>query len=111
MEASVSAVLAFSAAAPMAAPAAVELLLPMVAAHSESFPRMEGEREASLEQNAKEKMTTAEWGEQLPLCCYFYLVPGSRWLILAIHCEGEVAGWIWPSTCQHHGRRGLHYAL
>jgi hypothetical protein len=36
------------------------------------------EREASLEQNARKKMTAAEWGEQLPLCYYFYLTPGNR---------------------------------
>jgi hypothetical protein len=34
----------------------------MAAAHSESFARMEGEREASLEQNAREKLTAVEWG-------------------------------------------------
>jgi hypothetical protein len=109
-EPSVSAVLALLVAAPAAAPAAVELLLPMAAARSKSFAGMEVGRKASLEQNAREKMTAAEWDEQLPLCCNFYLVPGNRWLILAIHCEGEAAGRIWPSTCQHHGRRGLHYA-
>jgi hypothetical protein len=57
-EASVSAVLAFLAVA--AAPATVKLLLPMAAALSESFARMEDEREASLEQNAREKMMTAD---------------------------------------------------
>jgi hypothetical protein len=50
------------------------------------------ERVASLEQNARKKMTAAEWGEQLPLCCDFYLTPGNRRSILAAHCEGEAAG-------------------
>jgi hypothetical protein len=74
-EASSSVVLALLAATPAAALAAVELLLPMAAALSESFAGMEDEREASLEQNARKKMTAAEWGEQLPLCCYFCLTP------------------------------------
>jgi hypothetical protein len=68
------------------------------------------EREVSLEQNARKKMTAAEWGEQLPLCGYFYLTPRNRRFILAAHCEGEAAGRIRPSTCQHHGCCGLHYA-
>jgi hypothetical protein len=55
-------------------------------------------------------MMAAEWGEQLPLCGYFYLTPGNRRFILAAHCEGEAAERIWLSVCQHHGRRGLHYA-
>jgi hypothetical protein len=103
-------VLALLAVTPAAALAAVELLLPMAAALSKNFAGMEDDRQASLKQNARMKMTTVEWGEQLPLCCYFYLVPGNRSSILAVHCEGEAAGQIWPSTCQHHGRRGLHYA-
>jgi hypothetical protein len=61
---------------------------------------MEVERKASLEQNAREKMIAAEWGEQLPLCYDYYLVLGNHWLILAIRCEGEVAGRICPSMCQ-----------
>jgi hypothetical protein len=52
----------------------------------------------------------AEWGEQLPLRRYFYLIPGNHRFILVARCEGETAEQIWPSTCQHHGRRGLHYA-
>jgi hypothetical protein len=63
MEASVSAVLALLAVPPAAALAAVEFLLPMTAVLSESFAGMEDEREASLEQNARKKMTAAEWGE------------------------------------------------
>jgi hypothetical protein len=51
------------------------------------------------EQNARKKMTTAEWGKQLPLRYHFYLIPGNRWSILAAHCEWEAARWIWPSTC------------
>jgi hypothetical protein len=109
-EASVSAVLALLAVAPAAALAAVELLLPIMAALSKNFAGMKDEREASLEQNARKKMTVAEWGEQLPLCCYFYLNPRNRRSILATHCEGEAAGQIWPSTCQHRGHHGLHYA-
>jgi hypothetical protein len=109
-EASASAVLALLAVTPVAALAAVELLLPMAAALNKNFAGMEDEREASLEQNARKKMTPAEWGEQLPLCCYFYLVPENRWSILAAHCEGEAAGRIWPSMCQHRGHRSLHYA-
>jgi hypothetical protein len=66
---------------------------------SKNFAGMEDEREASLEQNARKKMMVAEWGEQLRLCCYFYLIPGNRRSILAAHCEGEAAGRIWPSTC------------
>jgi hypothetical protein len=102
--------LALLVVASAVAPAAVELLLPLAAALSKSFAGMEGEREASLEQNARKKMTAVEWGEQLPLCCYFYLVLGNRRSILAAHCKGEAAGRICPSTCQHRGRRGLHYA-
>jgi hypothetical protein len=82
----------------------------MVAAFSRNFGGMEDEREASLEQNARKKMTAAEWSEQLPLCYYFYLVPGNCRSILAAHCEEEAVGRIWPSTCQHRERRGLHYA-
>jgi hypothetical protein len=33
----------------------------------------------------------AEWGEQLPLRGYFYLIPGNRQFILAAHCEEETA--------------------
>jgi hypothetical protein len=66
-EPSVSAVLALLVAA-QAAPAAVELLLPMAAACGESFVGMEVERKVSLEQSAREKMTAVEWGEQLPFC-------------------------------------------
>jgi hypothetical protein len=73
-EVSVSAVLALLAVAPVAALATVEPLLPMVVELNRNFGGMEDEREASLEQNARKKMTAAEWGEQLPLCCYFYLV-------------------------------------
>jgi hypothetical protein len=35
----------------------------MAAALSENFAGMEDEREASLEQNARNKMTATEWGE------------------------------------------------
>jgi hypothetical protein len=51
-----------------------------------------------------------EWGEQLPLCGHFYLIPGNCQLILAAHYKEETIGQIWPSTCQHRGSRGLHYA-
>jgi hypothetical protein len=99
-------VLAFFAAAPPA----VEFLLPMTAVLSENFAGMGGGRDASQEQNARKKMTATEWGKQLHLWCHFYLAPGNRWSILAAHCEGEVAGWIWSSTCQPHARCSLHYA-
>jgi hypothetical protein len=66
----------------------------MAAALSKNFTGMEGGRDASQEQNARKKMTVAEWGKQLHLHCHFYLVPGNRWSILAAHCEGEAAGWI-----------------
>jgi hypothetical protein len=102
----VSAVLALLAMAL----AAVELLLPLAAALSKNFAGMEDEREASMERNARKKMMVEEWGEQLPLCCYFYPVPRNHWSILATHCEGEAARRIWPSTCQHRGRCGHHYA-
>jgi hypothetical protein len=62
------------------------------------------------ERCAGKKMTVAEWGKQLLLRCHFYPVLGNRWSIQAVHCEGEAVGWIWPSTCQHHKCRGLHYA-
>jgi hypothetical protein len=59
-EPSVSAILALLVAVPAVALAAVELLLPMMAARGKSFRGMEVERKASLEQNAREKMTAAE---------------------------------------------------
>jgi hypothetical protein len=52
----------------------------------------------------------AEWGELLPLCYCFYLIPGNSRLILAVHYEVETAEQIWPSTRQHHENRGLPYA-
>jgi hypothetical protein len=55
--------LAFFVAAPPAAPAAVELLLPMTMALNKSFMGMEGRRDASQEQSARKKMTAAEWGK------------------------------------------------
>jgi hypothetical protein len=56
-------------------------------------------------------MMVAEWGKQLlPPGFSIYPSAGNHWSILAIRSEGEVAGWIWPSTCQHHARHGLHYA-
>jgi hypothetical protein len=82
----------------------------MTAALNGNFTRMEGKIDALQEQSARKKMTAAEWGKQLLLLCHFYLATGNRWSILAARCEGEAAGWIWPSTCQHYGRRGLHYA-
>jgi hypothetical protein len=56
-------------------------------------------------------MTTAEWGKQLlPPVFSIYPSAGNHWTILAVCSEGEAVGWIWLSTCQHHARRGLHYA-
>jgi hypothetical protein len=52
----------------------------------------------------------AEWGELLPLYGHFYLIPGESRLILVVHYEVETVEQIWPSTCQHRGNRGLHYA-
>jgi hypothetical protein len=57
---SASAVLAFFVAAPPAAPAAVELLLPMTVALSEDFTGMGGRRDVSQGQSARKKMTVAE---------------------------------------------------
>jgi hypothetical protein len=59
-EASASAVLALLAVRPAAALAVVELLFPMAAALNKNFAGMEDEREASLEQNARKRMTAAE---------------------------------------------------
>jgi hypothetical protein len=59
-EASVSMVLALLAVAPVVALAVVELLLPIMAVLSKNFAGMEDEREASLEQNMRKKMTVAE---------------------------------------------------
>jgi hypothetical protein len=70
-------VLAFFAAAQLAAPAAVEFLLPMVAALSKDFAEMEGGRAVAQEQNARKKKAALEWGKQLPLRCHFYLIPGN----------------------------------
>jgi hypothetical protein len=105
-----SAVLAFFAVAPPAALAAVELLLPMKVALNGDLTGMGGRKDASQEQSARKKMTVAEWGKQLFLLCHFYPITGNCRSILAARCEGQAAGWIWPSTCQHHARRDLHYA-
>jgi hypothetical protein len=59
-----------------AAPAAVELLLPMTMELNKNFTRVGGRRDAFQEQSARKKMTAAEWGKQLPLLCYFYLTTG-----------------------------------
>jgi hypothetical protein len=56
MEASASTVLALL----VVASAIVELLLPMAVVLGKSFAGTEGEREASLEQNARKKMMVAE---------------------------------------------------
>jgi hypothetical protein len=58
---SVSAVLAFFAAVPPAAPAAVELLLPMKVALNEDITGMGGRRDASQEQSARKKMIDPVW--------------------------------------------------
>jgi hypothetical protein len=50
----------------------------MAPALSKNFSGMGGGRAVAQEQNARKKMTAAEWGKQLPLCCHFYLVPGNR---------------------------------
>jgi hypothetical protein len=55
-------------------------------------------------------MTAAEWGVQLPSAIVFILLLENCQSILAVHREGETARQIWPSTCQHRGSRGLHYA-
>jgi hypothetical protein len=54
-------------------------------------------------------MMAAEWGVQLPSAVVFILLLENRQTILAVHHEGETPGRIWPSTCQRHGSRGLHY--
>jgi hypothetical protein len=50
----------------------------MAVALSKNFAGMEGGRAMAQEQNARKKMTAAEWGKQLPLRCHFYLVPRNR---------------------------------
>jgi hypothetical protein len=84
----------------------------MKVALKEDLAGMEGRRDASQERSARKKMMmAAEWGKLLlPLVFFFYPSTGNHWSILAVRSEGEAAGWIWPSTCQHHTRRGLHYA-
>jgi hypothetical protein len=69
-----------------------------------------GGREEQQEQSARRKTVAAEQGELLPLRCHFYLISGNSQLILAVRYEVETAEQIWPSTCQHHENRGLHYA-
>jgi hypothetical protein len=81
----------------------------MGSAHGKGSVNGDG-REEQQEQSARKKMMAAEWGELLPLRGHFYLVPGKWRLILAAHYEVETVEQIWPSTCQHHGSRGLHYA-
>jgi hypothetical protein len=109
---SASVVLAFFAATPVAAPAAVELLLPIKVTLNGDHAGMGGRKDATQEWSARKKMMIAtEWGKQLlPLGFFFYPFVGNHWSILAVRSEGEAAGWIWPSMCQHHARRGLHYA-
>jgi hypothetical protein len=71
---SASVVLAFFAAAP----AAVELLVPMKVAFNEDLTGMRGRRDASQERSARKKMmTVAEWGKQLLLLCHFYPTTGN----------------------------------
>jgi hypothetical protein len=67
-------------------------------------------REEQQEQSTRRKTMAVEWGELLLLRCHFYLIPGKSRLILAVHYEVETAKQIWPSTCQYHENRGLHYA-
>jgi hypothetical protein len=55
-------------------------------------------------------MTAAEWGVQLTFFAVFILPRGNRQVILAVRREGEKARQIWPSMCQRHGSRSLHYA-
>jgi hypothetical protein len=59
---SASVVLTFFVAAPPAAPATVEFLLPMAAALNKNFAGMEGGRVVSQEQNVRKKLTAVEWG-------------------------------------------------
>jgi hypothetical protein len=82
----------------------------MKVALNEGFTGMGGSKDASQEQSARKKMTAVEWGKQLLLLCHFYPITGNCRSILAARCEGEVARLIWPSTCQHHARCGVHYA-
>jgi hypothetical protein len=51
-----------------------------------------------------------EWGGLITIPLSFYFISGKSWQILAVHCEVETAEQIWPSTHQHHGNRGVHYA-
>jgi hypothetical protein len=48
-------------------------------------------REEQQEQSARKKTMAAEWGELLLLRGHFYLIPGKSRLILAVHCEVEMA--------------------
>jgi hypothetical protein len=55
-------------------------------------------------------MMAAEWGKQLlPPVFSIYPSAGNHQTILAVRSEGEAAGWIWPSMCQHHEHCGLHH--
>jgi hypothetical protein len=74
---SASAVLIFFAAALPAAPAAVELLLPITAALSRNLRERRKER-CVQEECALKKMMAAEWGKQLLLRCHFYLIHENR---------------------------------
>jgi hypothetical protein len=74
MEPSASAVLAFLAAVPVAAPTAVELLLPMVSVCSED--RGNGvEGEVLQEQCARKKTVVAEWDGLFTLPLLFISPP------------------------------------
>jgi hypothetical protein len=106
---SASAILAFLAAAPAVAPVAEEPLLPMRSAGGKGSENRGGQEEQQ-QQSARRKMVATEWGELLPLRYRFYLISGNSRLILAVCYEVETAEQIWPSTCQHHESRGLHYA-
>jgi hypothetical protein len=67
--------LAFFVAAP-AAPATVELLLPMKVALNEDLAGMGGRRDASQERSARKKvMTAAEWGKQLLPLGFSFIPP------------------------------------
>jgi hypothetical protein len=89
--ASTSAVLAFFTTAPMAAPAAVELLLPMAVALNQDLMG-NGSRDARQGQCARRNtMTAAEWGKQLLPPFSFYSTAGNLWTIPAVCSEEGMA--------------------
>jgi hypothetical protein len=92
--------LAFLATVPVAAPAAVELLLPMISGNGDV--RRNGAEEARLqEQCVRKKTVAAEWDGLFYPATVIYSASRNLRQISAVHGEVETAGLIQPSTCQH----------